>query len=52
MDEVTENGGGLEAKQRSVAYAMVRGEKENPYTVDYELKLYRTMLKACGVDVE
>ncbi|MBO5270603.1 MAG: Gfo/Idh/MocA family oxidoreductase [Clostridia bacterium] len=32
--------------------AMVRGEKENPYTVDYELKLYRTMLKACGVDVE
>ena len=32
--------------------AMVRGEKENPYTVDYELKLYRTVLKACGVDVE
>jgi len=27
MDEVTESGGGLEAKQRSVAYAMVRGEK-------------------------
>lgn len=27
MDEVTENDGGLEPKQRGVAYAMVRGEK-------------------------
>ncbi len=25
--------------------AMVRGEKENPYTPDYELELYRTLLK-------
>lgn len=28
--------------------AMVRGEKENPYTYDYELMLYKTVLKACG----
>ena len=27
---------------------MVRGEKENPYTYDYELQLYKTLLKACG----
>lgn len=30
--------------------AMVRGEKENPYTYDYELNLYKTVLKACGVE--
>ena len=29
--------------------AMVRGEKENPYSCDYELSLYRTLLKCCGV---
>lgn len=28
--------------------AMVRGEKENPWTYDYELKLYKTLLRACG----
>ena len=28
--------------------AMVRGEMENPYTCDYELELYKTVLKACG----
>lgn len=28
--------------------AMVRGEKENPYTYDYELDLYRLILRACG----
>jgi len=27
---------------------MVRGNKVNPYTYDYELKLYKTVLKACG----
>lgn len=27
---------------------MVRGEKENPWGCDYELKLYKTILKACG----
>ena len=26
---------------------MVRGEKQNPYTLDYELELYKTVLKAC-----
>ena len=29
--------------------AMVRGEKENPYTADYELKLFKAILKCCGV---
>ncbi len=27
---------------------MVRGEIENPYTLDYELELYKTVLKCCG----
>lgn len=27
---------------------MVRGEKENPYTYDYELELYRTVVACCG----
>lgn len=31
--------------------AYVRGEKENPYTYDYELELYKTVLKSCGVSV-
>lgn len=28
--------------------AYVRGEVKNPYTLDYELELYKTILKACG----
>ena len=28
--------------------AMVRGEKQNPYTLDYELALYKTILACCG----
>lgn len=28
---------------------MVRGEKENPYTADYELELFKTILKCCGI---
>ena len=32
--------------------AMARGEKENPYTCDYELELYKTVLRCCGVNVE
>jgi len=27
----------------------VRGEKENPYTPDYELEVYKLLLKCCGV---
>lgn len=27
---------------------MVCGEKQNPWTYDYELELYKTILKACG----
>ncbi len=27
----------------------VRGERENPNTPDYELKLYKTVLKCCGI---
>lgn len=26
----------------------LRGEKENPYTLDHELELYKLMMKACG----
>ena len=29
--------------------AYVRGEKENPYSLDYELDLYKTILKTCEV---
>lgn len=28
--------------------AMVRGEKENPYSYEYELQLYKILMKACG----
>lgn len=31
--------------------AMVRGEKENPWSYDYELTLYKTLLRCCGVEV-
>lgn len=31
---------------------MVAGERENPYTLDYELELYKTLLICCGVDVK
>lgn len=31
---------------------MVNGEKENPYTYEYELALYRVLLAACGVDID
>ena len=32
--------------------AMVRGEKENPYTLDYELALFRTIMKCCGAGAD
>ena len=28
----------------------VSGERKNPYTADYELELYKTVLKCCGVE--
>ena len=31
---------------------MVRGEIENPYTLDYELKLFKTILRCCGMGEE
>lgn len=31
--------------------AYVRGEAENPYTYDYELELFRTVLECCGMEV-
>ena len=31
---------------------IARGEKENPYTPDYELVLYRLVLEACGMKIE
>lgn len=30
--------------------AMVRGEVENPYTLEYELSLFRALMKCCGAD--
>lgn len=36
-----------EAMLRGFA-SYVRGEKENPYTYDYELDLFKTVMKACG----
>ena len=30
--------------------AMVRGEIQNPNTLDYELSLFKTVLKCCGVE--
>ena len=32
--------------------AIVRGEKDNPYTYDYELSVFRAVLACCGVDVD
>jgi hypothetical protein len=31
---------------------MVLGEKENPWSYEYELQLYRIVLAACGVDID
>ncbi len=30
---------------------MAKGEKENPYTYDYELTVYKTVLRSCGVEI-
>lgn len=29
----------------------INGEKENPYTLDYELELYKTILEVCGGEI-
>ncbi len=29
----------------------VRGEKQNPYSYDYELALYKNVLRSCGVEI-
>ena len=31
---------------------IARGERENPDTPDYELALFQTILKACGIEIE
>ena len=33
-------------------FAEIVGGKENPYTYDYELNLYKLILKSCGKEVE
>lgn len=38
-----------DAMMRAFA-AMVRGEIQNPYSYDYELNLYRTIRKCCGIE--
>ncbi len=35
-------------KMMTTFASMVRGETENPYSYDYELELYKNVLKACG----
>lgn len=32
--------------------AMVRGEKENPYTFEYELQMHKLFLACCGQDID
>ena len=32
--------------------SVVRGEIENPYSVEYELELFTAILKCCGADTE
>ena len=32
--------------------AIVRGDKENPWSYEYELQLYRIVLAACGVEID
>ena len=32
--------------------ACVRGEQKNPYTLDYELSLYKILLQCCGEDTQ
>ena len=48
----TENQSEIFQRYEDMLYAfaaMVRGEKTNPYTLDYELELFKVILKCCGV---
>ena len=45
------NGGGRYDDMMQAFAAMVRGEKTNPCTPDYELMLYKTVLRCCGVTI-
>ena len=31
---------------------IVRGEKENPFSIDYELELYKAVIAACGLELK
>ena len=37
------------SKMLTAFAAMVRGEQENPYTLDYELELFKVFMKCCGM---
>ena len=43
------NGNGRYDAMMEAFAAMARGERANPCTPDYELTLYKTVLKACGI---
>ena len=43
----SENFDRYDGMMENFAY-LVRGLKENPYTYDYELNLYKLVLRACG----
>ena len=38
------------ARMMTAFAAMVRGERENPYSYDYERTLFRTLLACCGLE--
>ena len=46
--EVIKNSG----LDKTYAYKIFSGEKKNPYTYDYELELYKTVLKCCGISFD
>lgn len=48
VESVSEVHGRYDSMMASFA-AMVRGEATNPWTLDYELELYKTVLKCCAV---
>ena len=48
--KVSEVGGfGRYEEMMQTFAACVQGERENPYTYDYELQLFRTVLQCCGL---